>query len=392
MRQVVVTVYETVDVADLTVNEAAALESTGVVAVRPTRTSGSWTVTAGAHVGVVTVGELELRIRPRIKVARLIFLLGYATDRQVWRDDPVGLDDQVDLWPAMAQVFARSADRATQRGLLQGYRTEETMAGVLRGRIIEAEQLRRQAGIPTPLHVRYDEYDVDIAENRILLAAIIRLLRVKRLPAESVRRLRHLSGQFADVTPLNPGQRLPSTPKSRLNSNYQPAIALARMVLGSRSIDVLDKGVKATGFLVNMNTVFEDFVAVALSESLARFGGHATSQDRGHTLDHGARVRFRPDLVYYQRPPIPAAVVDAKYKAEAPAGYPYADIYQMLAYCVGLNLPTGHLVYAEGGRPARRIRVRHVGTEIVQHALDLSAPVSDLLAQIDRVAAELAAP
>src|SRR3954452_7345437 len=113
------------------------------------------------------------------------------------------------------------------------------------------------------------------------------------------------------------------------------------MVMGSRSIDVLDKDHATTGVLLKMNTVFEDFVAVALSESLARFGGHATSQDRGHTLDHGARVKFRPDLVYYKRPPDPTAVVDAKYKAEAPSGYPYADVYQMLAYCVGLNLAAG---------------------------------------------------
>jgi 5-methylcytosine-specific restriction endonuclease McrBC regulatory subunit McrC len=42
------------------------------------------------------------------------------------------------------------------------------------------------------------------------------------------------------------------------------------------------------------------------------------------------------------------AVIDAKYKAEKPAGYPNADLYQLLAYCTILGLRSGHLVYAKG--------------------------------------------
>ena len=31
-------------------------------------------------------------------------------------------------------------------------------------------------------------------------------------------------------------------------------------------------------------------------------------------------------------------MIDAKYKAEKPAGYPNADLYQLLAYCTVLGL------------------------------------------------------
>lgn len=43
-------------------------------------------------------------------------------------------------------------------------------------------------------------------------------------------------------------------------------------------------------------------------------------------------------------------MVDAKYEAEKPSGFPQADTYQMLAYCTVLGLPVGHLVYAEGNQ------------------------------------------
>ena len=49
----------------------------------------------------------------------------------------------------------------------------------------------------------------------------------------------------------------------------------------------------------------------------------------------------------------PRAVIDAKYKAEKPAGYPNADLYQMLAYCTALRLSDGHLVYAKGSAEQR---------------------------------------
>ena len=178
MTTIEVAAWETATVGDLSADQARALSSTGAVTVVPSFTPGTWTVSAGPWVGVLRAGDVEVRVRPRITIARLMYLLGYAQDPRAWRDDPVGLDDQPDLWPAMAQVFVRQAEGALQRGLLQGYRTEESSQLVMRGRLRESEQLRRRAGLAIPLELRFDEYDVDIAENRILRAATERLLRV----------------------------------------------------------------------------------------------------------------------------------------------------------------------------------------------------------------------
>lgn len=260
---------------------------------------------------------------------------------------------------------------------------------VMRGRLRESDQLRRRSGLALPLELRYDEYYVDIAENRVLRAATERLLRVPRLPSSISRRLRHLLSRLSDAGRVVPGLPLPATPTTRLNARYQPALALARMALHGRSVDVLDAGVRATGFLVNMNAVFEDFVTVALTEALAAFGGQCVAQDTRHQLDMARRVRLRPDLVHYGASGHPKGVVDAKYKAEGPAGYPYADLYQMLAYCTPLELPQGHLVYAEGGS-ARDIAGRHTEITIVQHAVDLGGSVASLLDRMAQLARELA--
>jgi 5-methylcytosine-specific restriction enzyme subunit McrC len=58
------------------------------------------------------------------------------------------------------------------------------------------------------------------------------------------------------------------------------------------------------------------------------------------------------------------AVVDAKYKAERPEGFPDADLYQMLAYCTVLGLAEGHLVYAKGNEPVMSHQIRRAGVTI----------------------------
>jgi 5-methylcytosine-specific restriction enzyme subunit McrC len=386
MTSLSLTAWSTVQAVELTPAQAHALAATGAVTVSPGWALGTYAVTAGPFVGVLLVDGVEVRLSPRIHIARLMFLMGYAQDPRSWRDDPVGLQDQVDLWPAMAQVFTRQADRALERGVLQGYRTEEASQLVMRGRLRETEQLRRRPGLAIPLEVRYDEYDIDIPENQILRTASERLLRVPRLPAPSVRRLRHLAGRLADVQRLVPGQPLPATPSSRINCRYQQALVLARMILRSRSVDVLDSGVRATGFIVNMNAVFEDFITVALSEALAPHGGRCVTQDKRHRLDVGGRIKLIPDLVRYGTDGHPQAVVDAKYKSESPAGYPYADVYQLLAYCTALRVPVGHLIYAEGDPTAKDVEVRNADVLIRQHALNLAAPVDELLARVAQLA------
>jgi 5-methylcytosine-specific restriction enzyme subunit McrC len=84
-------------------------------------------------------------------------------------------------------------------------------------------------------------------------------------------------------------------------------------------------------------------------------------------------VRLYPDIVW-QVGGSPGAVIDAKYKAEKPRGYPNADLYQLLAYCTVLGLRTGHLVYARGNEEPTRHVIRDAGIEIICHALDLDQP------------------
>lgn len=373
----------------LTTSEYIALQQVGFVSVTPTLKTGVYELTAGRKVGAVSLGERQILVRPKIAdLNRLLFLMGYARDPGIWRDDPVDLSGADELLPGIAEAFARIASRAVGQGLLQGYRTVTERLPVLRGRMLAGEQMTRLYGLPVPLAVEYDDFTVDIAENRLLLMATMRLLRVLGLSETARRRLLRLRRSFADVSALPRGTALPSWQPSRLNTRYLLALRIAEIILAAESFEHQVGDVEVTGYVFDMWRIFEDFVTTALSEALAQIGGRCVPQDPLH-LDNANQVDMQPDLVWY-RDGQPSAVVDAKYKAEKPYGFPNADLYQMLAYCTVLRLPVGHLVYAKGNESVSAHSVRGSDVVIHCHALDLALPPVHLLAQIDNLAQRLA--
>ncbi|MEU3788350.1 restriction endonuclease [Streptomyces fructofermentans] len=356
---------------------------------------GRWSLRAGSKVGAVSVTvpgadePFTVRITSKVPVARLFFLIGHSLNpKQGRRDGVVDVAEHQEVLPALAHSVERQVDRALRQGLLQGYRETEESAVVVRGRVREAEQIRRRFGATLPVEVAYDEFTTDIAENRILRTAVEHLLRLPGVPRDVRRRLLHQRARLADVTAIVRGRSVPDWRPTRLNSRYHQALHLARLVLDGSSAEHAPGGLRIDGFLFDMNKLFEDFVTVALRDAFRSTGHTARLQDPHH-LDQAAAIRMRPDFVLYGADGSPCAVVDAKYKAEKRHGFPDADLYQMLAYCTALGLPEGHLVYAKGNASHAAHQVRHAGIVIHQHALDLDQEPAGLLADIEKVAERL---
>lgn len=361
---------------------ADALGASGFVQLLRTERAGWWEASALQHIGVVNIGGWQVVIEPKIDIDRLVFLMGYARNPTFWRDDRVRLDAESDLPEALAEAFLRLTKSAVGQGLLKGYRAVEESLPVLRGRIREADQLRRRWGRNLPLEVRYDEFTVDIPENQLLLAAVVRLLRTPGLHPRHRAALQRLRTQFADVELLTAGV-LPTWAPTRLNTRYQPVLELAELILAGHSFEQRVGELLVTGYLFNMATIFEDFIVVALAEALKPYGGRT---HRYYTyLDEAEHVQMKLDFVWLvdDRPVI---VADAKYKAERPSGFPNADLYQMLAYCTVLGLDAGHLIYAEGNEDAQVHMVRMAGIRLTSHSVDLSLPLGQLMVLVRSLA------
>jgi 5-methylcytosine-specific restriction enzyme subunit McrC len=367
---------------ELPIDAGRLLAASGVVTAAPSAYQpGWWTVGPSGKVGVARVGDVVVRVTPKVPIARLLFLLGYSMHGAAWQASTVDLGDAPDLVAAVAQALWRQVSHAIGQGLLPGYVTVEESSPVLRGRLLESAQLARHHGLPLPLEIRHDEFTVDIPENQILRTACERMLLVPRVSAETRVRLRRLLRECGDVATIRRGDPIPEWQPTRLNARYHTALRLAELVLRATSVEHSAGGVAVNGFLLDMPRLFEDFVTVALRETLeGSFGGRVVAQARGH-LDLAGRVVLRPDITWQVGGTV-VAVADAKYKSEKPAGYPNADLYQLLAYCTVLGLRVGHLVYAAGNEEPVRHVVRGAGVEILCHALDLSRSPGELLAEV----------
>jgi 5-methylcytosine-specific restriction enzyme subunit McrC len=215
------------------------------------------------------------------------------------------------------------------------------------------------------------------------------MLSVPRVDDESARMLRRLLQEFSDVSEIPRGAPVPPWTPSRLNARYHDELRLASLVLAATAVEHGAGNVAVNGFLIDMPKLFEQFVTVSLREALvAGFGGRVDAQPR-YYFDQAAQVVLRPDIIW-QAGGAAAAVIDAKYKAEKPAGYPNADLYQLLAYCTTLGLRVGHLVCARGNAEPVRHLVRQSGIEILCHAVDLSLEPEPLLRQLRDLASAIA--
>lgn len=392
-REIVLDELDTVaQVVQLEREVAATLRDTGLVSVLPAH-GELWTVLPAGRVGAVQIGDLLVRVQPKEKVglSRLLFLLGYAINPGFRPHDVAGDEDE-DLFVALGESLTRQCERALDRGALNGYVHVEEALRTVRGRIRVGDQMTRRQGMLLPLEVAYDDFTVDIPENRILRAAIRLMMQVPRLSHDLRWRLAHLDSKLDGVSGLRSGALLPVWTETRLNERYVPALRLAEIILRNMSAEAGQGRYSVASFVVNMATVFEDFLTTALKEALDMYPGETVGQYPAF-LDEaeldgrtgGGRVRLLVDVVHTIDSK-PAMVFDAKYKAASPSGaYPNADHYQMLAYCTALEASRAWLIYAGPGKPRVR-RVRNTTISVVEYPLDLSQTPDNLLERVAELA------
>ena len=365
------------------------------LAIEPARgAANAYCLTPGSTIGALEIGDLSVAIRPKLDISRVLYLASYALGAFKLREERFDFEGADTPVEALALALASAARRAFARGLLHGYRTEEEALHTVRGRILVAEQIRRRFGVPVPIEVRYDEFTEDILANRLVKAAAGLLGRMRIRSPRARAGLRWIGAMLGNVAPVRfASSDVPAVTFDRLNAHYREVVALARLILRHWAFEADRGGIRAAGFLMNMNTVFQEFVTQALREEL-RVSEHTLRSDdripRRVALDDDGKVRLKPDLSWWDGPTC-TFVGDAKYKNITGERVPNADLYQLLAYATALDLPGGLLAYAQGEADTATYQVRNAGKRLEVVAVDLAGTIDELRASVDRVAARVRA-
>ena len=371
---------------------------------------GAYVLRTSSKVGAVEVGGLAVIIEPKIKIKQLISLacyaMGYGGDFPAKFRGDFAYAEQSALPEILAQALASAAEKAFARGLLRGYVEREEALQTVRGRIRFDDQIRRRFGLPLPVEVRYDEFTDDILLNRLVKAANWRLRRAGPLSPGTRRRLGRIDALLDGVSLCRyPRNAVPEVKFDRLNGHYRDVVALARLILRYGAYEAERGEVRASGFTMDMNEVFQEFLTAALREKL---GLHADAfRERWvNSLDTQGRIGLKPDLAWREGGRC-VFVGDAKYKRMPNRGpgerddrasndervdrASNADLYQILAYATALDLPGGMLIYAkdeddQSEANAATYTVRHACKRLQVVALDLSGALDDVLGRVGEVA------
>lgn len=346
-------------------------------------------VTASQYVGTLVTPECRLLIRPKVGLENIFSLLGIGLPANAWQDGEFAFGGSRDLLLALSHFFARALQQSTSAGLLRAYRGERERLVGIRGRVDLATQVRFP-GDAGRIACQYDDYTVDLEENRILKAACRRLLRVSGGEG-GVRRIMHEAiNSFREVADVPVREEAVDWIRfTRLNRHYESTLRLAQLVL--RNLSLLDAtGVHgASAFLLDMNELFQRYVTDRLARALS--GRLELIPEPDVRLGTRNQIRMYPDLVFL-RSGIEVFAGDLKYKLAEDGRGRGSDYYQLLAYLTALDLPRGVLIYCQssGEAPQRSVTVRHSGKELLTYPLDLTCPHPQLEQKVNQLASWIA--
>ncbi|MXY92130.1 MAG: hypothetical protein F4047_02255 [Caldilineaceae bacterium SB0670_bin_27] len=354
--------------------------------IEPVKGTGDYyRLRPGSIVGALEIGDMSVLIRPKIGIPQLLSIACYALGLYKPQEQKLFDFQRAQTIPdVLALAITGSARRAFGRGLLRGYLSEEDALYTVRGRIRFDEQIRRRYGIPLPLELRFDEFTEDILANRLVKTAVARLRHMTLGSSEARRGLSWVAATLESVSLLEFRRRnVPEVRFDRLNEHYREVVGLARLILLHSEFESFRGDVRASGFLIDMNILFQEFVVQSLRETLGVSGNTLRSEETV-PLDEEKMVHLRPDLSWWENGDC-KFVGDAKYKNITDRSVPNADLYQLLAYATALDLPGGLLIYAKGEASLGSYKVRHTDKWLEIVEVDLSKPLDTILVRIQRI-------
>ncbi len=321
-------------------------------------------VNPGSWIGHFRLNEDDQRalyIEPKVPIRNIFSLLGTAyhlysqdPDHSLFRQPPVQYSaDIADAIQPVVIEFNKAVTTLLQEGLLQKHIESEENLKVLRGRLLWPQHISQNLIRKDRLFCRFAQSEVDIPENQVVLWALLLLQRSGEWSVEVKQTLQshilHFGG--VSVRQFLPRQ-VPVFHYDRLSFRYADIHRWCRLFIDLMSLSHKRGDRRFSGYLLDMNDLFERYVAASFQRAARRVPAvrveyHNRDSDSycptPYYLDTDGKVEIIPDVIL-RGPNSTAVVVDAKYKrAER-----NSDLYQIVAYCAGLELIGQELKHAQG--------------------------------------------
>ncbi|WP_167616959.1 McrC family protein [Maribellus sediminis] len=237
-------------------------------------------------------------------------------------------------------VFLQEMEILLKRGIKHFYVSQEENQLYLKGRLVFSENIKKNIVRRERFYVNFDEFNANIAQNRILKSALI-YIRQKSRSSKNIRQIINLLYLFDEVKVSQNLEKdlLEINGQSRLFNHYQMVLQWAKVFLLNESFTSYKGNHLNTAIIFPMEILFESYVAHKLRQYYPDWD--IITQDRRHYLMNDLiqeqnKFRLRPDIVINTENMI--VVADTKWKIidETLPHLNYnisqSDMYQLYAY------------------------------------------------------------
>lgn len=392
-ERITLTEYTDREVHLATEDQAIFLADTrGRISVKPTIVPGTVVLNPQQYVGVVRLPSgLTLDLLPKVNLFNVMWMI--AEVERLERINFERLEREVtistfdDILEPIATAFVEQVEHLVDRGLYRAYIEEEDNLTAIRGRIDFREDLNRNVILRHRTYCRFTEYSWDVPENQVIRQVVRKLARWG-FSSRLTGRLVSLDRQMEDIslTQMSAAD-ITRFHYSRQSDHYRPIHRFCHLFLDGFSLSEGMGDSPFDGFLMDMNTLFEQFVAIKLQQALTnQHSSMRLNRQHSSPLFHDHTITIRPDLLLENAGAVTLAA-DTKYKKPEGAYGGSADYYQMITYCTVLGLNHGALIYPRHNIDIeRRLPVRGSAITIHEVSIDLRISREAILRDFNRLA------
>ncbi|CAH0994266.1 hypothetical protein EMA8858_00375 [Emticicia aquatica] len=244
------------------------------------------------------------------------------------------------LFEIFVNVFLQELEKLLSQGLGRNFEQQELDEVFVKGKILIAENIRRNVINKERFYIAYDEFKADIPANRILKYCL-QILYSQYFNSKTQQRISKNMSVFEEVSlPTNIDQDLKqSMLKNPLFVRYEKLLNWANVFIKGHSFLPFAGNNLQLGLLFPMEILFENYVGKLFKKNFAD-SFQITLQDKAKYLidSHLEKPKFRliPDIVLQNDKQ--TFVFDTKWKlinATKPKqnyGIEQSDLYQIYAY------------------------------------------------------------
>lgn len=284
-----------------------------------------YAVTFRDVVGVVSLGELQIRVLPKISEAHFSYLVRRSTLAPRIASGVASVSQAADYPSLLALWCVAEAEALLRRGLRSDYNEVYDELLEVRGRLeAVATTLAVHSG-RTVAFCEFEELNEDSALNRIVKAACQLIAGSAEIVPDVRRRARSVVLRMENVGHLHSHDGRASL--TRLTASYGKVIPLAKILLKAGGVTAHLGALSGRSFLLRTPELIEDAVRNILAKRLGD-----TDVRKQRRLLGGTGLSINPDLVFGSG----VAVGDVKYRILR-GEWVRESLYQVVAFATGFN-------------------------------------------------------